>query len=103
MVKNRELILIVDFGAGDSHLIARRVRSAHVFSEIMPYTAPAADMLDKKPKGIILCGAADDANVDAALRSAGRRGGFFVKPAQSTGRSRPSLCAQAKLSLYKAG
>ena len=71
MVKNRELILIVDFGAGDSHLIARRVRSAHVFSEIMPYTAPAADMLDKKPKGIILCGAADDANVDAALRSAG--------------------------------
>lgn len=37
------------------------------------------------------------------LRSAGRRGGFFVKPAQSTDRSRPSLCAQAKLSLYKAG
>ena len=49
-------VLVVDFGAQYAQLIARRVRECHVFSEIVPWSMPLAEMLAKKPKAIILSG-----------------------------------------------
>ncbi len=66
-------ILVVDFGAQYAQLIARRVREAHVYSEIVPCTMPLSEMLARRPAGIILSGGpasvyADDAKaVDPAV------------------------------------
>ena len=49
-------ILVVDFGAQYAQLIARRVREAHVYSEIVPHTATAAELMARRPSGIILSG-----------------------------------------------
>jgi GMP synthase (glutamine-hydrolysing) len=49
-------VLVVDFGAQYSRLIARRVREAHVYSEIVPPGLTAAELLARRPQGIILSG-----------------------------------------------
>jgi len=51
-----DAVVVVDFGAQYSRLIARRVREAHVFSEIVPASVTAAELAERKPRGIILSG-----------------------------------------------
>jgi len=62
----RDLILVVDFGAQYAQLIARRVREANVYSEIVPRDMPAAEMLARRPKGIILSGGPRSVHVEGA-------------------------------------
>jgi GMP synthase (glutamine-hydrolysing) len=61
-----DTVLVVDFGAQYAQLIARRVREAHVYSEIVPRDMPVAEMLARRPKGIIFSGGPKSVHVEAA-------------------------------------
>ncbi|MGH9050876.1 MAG: glutamine-hydrolyzing GMP synthase [Acidimicrobiia bacterium] len=61
-----DTVLVVDFGAQYAQLIARRVREAHVYSEIVPRTMPVSEMLARRPKGIILSGGPASVHVEHA-------------------------------------
>src|SRR6266540_6197499 len=51
-----ERILVLDFGSQYTQLIARRIREAHVYSEILPYNVPLARILERRPGGLIFSG-----------------------------------------------
>mgnify|MGYP002142502911 FL=1 len=49
-------VLVIDFGAQYAQLIARRVREARVFSEVLPHTATVEEIKAKNPQAIVLSG-----------------------------------------------
>jgi GMP synthase (glutamine-hydrolysing) len=61
-----DTVLVVDFGAQYAQLIARRVREAKVYSEIVPHTMPVAEMIARRPRAIILSGGPSSVYSDGA-------------------------------------
>ena len=68
-----DTILVLDFGAQYSRLIARRVREAGVYSEVVPYNISLEEIKRRSPKGLILSGgpasvyAENAPKIDAAI------------------------------------
>ena len=63
-----DTVLVVDFGAQYAQLIARRVREAKVYSEIVPHSLAAEEILARKPKAIILSGGPQSVYAEGAPR-----------------------------------
>ena len=59
-------MLVVDFGAQYAQLIARRVREARVFSEVIPHTATVEEIKAKDPRAIVLSGGPASVYADGA-------------------------------------
>ena len=70
-------VLVIDYGAQYAQLIARRVREAKVYSEVVPHTYSVQQILDKDPAAVILSGGPSSAwdegapGVDVQLLEAG--------------------------------
>jgi GMP synthase (glutamine-hydrolysing) len=77
MQNSKSGVLVVDFGAQYAQLIARRVREAHVYSEIVPSDISAAEVSAKNPEAILLSGgpssvyAENAPKIDPAILSLG--------------------------------
>lgn len=63
----KELVLILDFGGQYNQLVARRIRGLSVYCEMVPYNISYEKVVEKKPKGIILCGGPDSFDAENAL------------------------------------
>src|SRR5436190_6791055 len=68
-VNTHERIIILDFGSQYTQLIARRIREAGVYCEILPFNTTAAEIRAQKPKGLILSGGPSSVYDDQAPRS----------------------------------
>lgn len=64
----QELIVVLDFGAQYTQLIARRVRESRVYCEILPYDVSAAELRSLAPRGIIYSGGPSSVYDDNAPR-----------------------------------
>jgi GMP synthase (glutamine-hydrolysing) len=63
-----DTVLVVDFGAQYSQLIARRVREVQVYSEIVPWSITAEELRERNPVGIILSGGPASVYAEVAPR-----------------------------------
>jgi GMP synthase (glutamine-hydrolysing) len=65
---DHDVVLVLDFGAQYAQVIARRVREANTYSEIVPHDISAADVAQRAPKAIILSGGPKSVHVADAPR-----------------------------------
>jgi GMP synthase (glutamine-hydrolysing) len=63
---DRDSVVILDYGSQYSQLIARRVREANVYSELLPHTATWEDVQAIQPRGVILSGSPSSVYADNA-------------------------------------
>ncbi|MHB9022814.1 MAG: glutamine-hydrolyzing GMP synthase [Armatimonadota bacterium] len=56
VTRPEEIVIVLDFGAQYSQLIARRIRECKVYCELLPYDTPAETLAALKPKGIVFSG-----------------------------------------------
>lgn len=68
MSREFDRVLVVDFGAQYAQLIARRVREAHVYSEIVPHTITPDEVRERGAAAIILSGGPKSVNAEGAPR-----------------------------------
>ena len=61
-----ELVIVLDFGAQYSQLIARRIRECKVYCELLPYDTPVDKLLALRPKGIVFSGGPSSVYEDGA-------------------------------------
>ena len=61
-------VLVIDLGGQYAQLIARRVRDAHVYSELVPHTLSAAEVRRRNPAAIILSGGPASVYAEGAPR-----------------------------------
>ena len=65
---HEERLLVIDFGAQYTQLIARRVREAGVYCEIHPFDIPAEFIREFDPRGIVLSGGPETVTSDSTPR-----------------------------------
>lgn len=63
---DKDLILVLDFGSQYTQLIARRIREADVYCEIVPYTAAWEELRRREPRGFVLSGSPASVNLPGA-------------------------------------
>jgi GMP synthase (glutamine-hydrolysing) len=63
-----QTIVVLDFGSQFTQLIARRLRELSVYSEIVPFDTPLAEIQRRQPVGIILSGGPKSVSEEGAPR-----------------------------------
>lgn len=67
----KELLLILDFGAHNNQKVAKAVRAANVYCEVVPYNMSLETIIGKKPKALVFIGEEETTATDAEERAKG--------------------------------